>query len=146
MPAALAALLRKAGHDVKTVPEENLAGMDDPRIISAATQKGRILITLDSDFGDIRNYPIQTHAGIVVFRLVDQRWAHLKEPAQRLIETRLLRGYRVGSPLSMETESEFGPAKRDKTNKRDTHFIDQSKYFEACTAKCKPPLPRCPAS
>jgi len=89
MPAALAVLLRQAGHDAKTVPEENLSGMDDPKIISAAAQEGRILITFDSDFGDIRNYPIQTHAGIVVFRLINQRWAHLKKPAQRLIESRL---------------------------------------------------------
>ncbi len=47
-------------------------------------------MTFDVDFGDIRAYPVGSHAGVVVFRLHDQRWAVLKEPAERLLGSGLL--------------------------------------------------------
>lgn len=85
MPHALADLLRAAKHDVETVHEENLSGEEDSIILKKATEENRILITFDLDFGDIRSFPLGTHAGIVVFRIQDQRWSVLKKPAERLI-------------------------------------------------------------
>ena len=85
MPHALAELLRTAGHDVETVPDENLSGEEDGVVLRSATDEGRILMSFDLDFADIRSYPMGTHAGIVVFRIHDQKWAVLKEPAERLI-------------------------------------------------------------
>src|SRR4030042_4996820 len=90
MPLSLATLLRSAGHNVSTVPEENLSGEADPHVIEAAAKEGRLLMTFDVDFGDIRAYPVGSHAGVVVFRLHDQRWAVLKEPAERLLGSGLL--------------------------------------------------------
>ena len=75
MPADLAAYLRQAGHDVADVIEEQLGGADDPPVLAAASAEERILLSFDLDFADIRQYPPGTHAGIVVFRLRDQRWA-----------------------------------------------------------------------
>jgi hypothetical protein len=43
------------------------------------------LLTFDLDFADIRQYPPGTHAGIVVFRLQDQRWTTLERPLSRLL-------------------------------------------------------------
>jgi hypothetical protein len=43
-------------------------------------------MTFDTDFADIRQYPPGSHAGIVVFRLEDQRWAVLHEPARKLVD------------------------------------------------------------
>jgi predicted nuclease of predicted toxin-antitoxin system len=77
--------LRDDGHDVETVIDEGLGGEDDPPVLQAATDEGRILLTFDLDFADIRQYPPGTHAGIVVFRLKDQRWATLKGPLDRLL-------------------------------------------------------------
>lgn len=90
MPNGLVALLRSSGHDAETVPEEKLSGAEDPIILKQAAQESRLLMTFDLDFCDVRAYPSGTHAGIVVFRLHDQRWAALKEPAGRLITSGLL--------------------------------------------------------
>jgi predicted nuclease of predicted toxin-antitoxin system len=103
MPQALAALLRSAGHDVATVAEEGLSGADDPPVLEKATLEGRLLMTFDKDFADIRHYPIGTHAGIVVFRLRDQRWVVLQKPAQRVVESGLLDRLKQGLAIVDET-------------------------------------------
>jgi len=90
MPISLAFVLRSAGHDVTTVPEQNLSGEGDPLVLETATKEGRLLMTFDVDFGDVRAYPVRSHAGVVVFRLHDQRWAVLKETAERLLTSGLL--------------------------------------------------------
>ncbi len=90
LPTALAELLRAGGHDAMTVADEALGGSNDPTILQAATSEGRVLLTFDLDFADIRRYPIGSHAGIVVFRLHDQRWGVLERPALQLIESGLL--------------------------------------------------------
>ena len=85
MPLALAELLRFHGHDVLTVPEEQLSGVEDSLVVEKATQEDRLLMIFDLDFGDIRSYPVATHAGVLVFRLKDQRWAALKDVVERLV-------------------------------------------------------------
>jgi predicted nuclease of predicted toxin-antitoxin system len=96
MPSALAELLGSSGHNVSTVPEEQLSGAEDPVILKQAAKEGRLLMTFDVDFADIRSFPLGSHAGIIVFRLHDQRWAVLKEPAKRLIAGDLLERLRKG--------------------------------------------------
>lgn len=92
MPTDLGTMLREVGHDVTDVVSEGLAGEDDPPVLQEATKEGRILVTFDLDFADIRIFPPGSHAGIVVFRLKDQRWSSLESPARRsLSETRLKR-------------------------------------------------------
>ena len=103
LPAALTELLRAVGHDTMTVADEALGGSNDPSILQAATSEGRMLLTFDLDFADIRRYPIGSHAGIVVFRLHDQRWAVLERPARQLIESGLLD--RLQSGLAIVDES-----------------------------------------
>jgi len=90
MPYALAERLRADGHDSSTVPEENLSGMNDHEVSKRATEEGRLLMTFDTDFGDIRTFPVGSHAGVIVFRLQDQRWSVLKEPVERLLCSGLL--------------------------------------------------------
>jgi predicted nuclease of predicted toxin-antitoxin system len=72
MPADLATHLREARHEVADVMEEGLAGEDDQPVLAAATAEGRILLTFDLDFANVRRYAPGTHAGIVVFRLHDR--------------------------------------------------------------------------
>jgi predicted nuclease of predicted toxin-antitoxin system len=85
MPRDAATQLATEGHDVTTVVEEGLGGENDPPVLNAATQESRILLTFDLDFANIRRYPPGTHAGIVVFRLQDQRWTTLKGPLGRTL-------------------------------------------------------------
>ncbi len=42
---------------------------DDADIVAHARQNGLALMTQDLDFGDVRNYPPDDHAGIVVVDL-----------------------------------------------------------------------------
>jgi len=99
LPLALADLFRSAGYDAATVAEERLSGAADSALLGRAALEGRVLLTLDRDFADIRNHPPGSHAGIVVFRLEDQRRAALEEAAMRLITSgfleRLQRGLAV---------------------------------------------------
>ena len=69
LPPELADLLAAAGHDASTVPGEGLGGAADPEIAAVCRREGRILITLDLDFADIRFYPPGSLPGAVVMRL-----------------------------------------------------------------------------
>ena len=102
MPGAMIELLQSGGHDVATVAGENLEGADDDLVLEKATEEGRLLMTFDVDFGDIRKYPFGSHAGIIVFRLHDQRWSALKEPAERLVDSDLFA--RLGQGLAVVDE------------------------------------------
>lgn len=68
MPSESVALLRAGGNDVSTALEQRLGGSADERILTAAREEARVLVTLDLDFGDIRTYPPSSHAGIWVLR------------------------------------------------------------------------------
>lgn len=103
MPAQMAGLLRKAGLDVTTVTQEGMGGSNDPEIARAATAEGRILVTFDTDFANIREFPLGSHAGVVVFRLKDQRWAVLEGPARRLLVAGVLDRLHGGLAIVDET-------------------------------------------
>ena len=107
LPADLRELLHTAKHDTATVSEQGLAGCDDPPILQAATAEGRILMTFDTDFADIRRYPPGTHAGIVVFRLRDQRWKTLQRPVRRLVATGALKEVRRGLAIVDESRVRY---------------------------------------
>jgi predicted nuclease of predicted toxin-antitoxin system len=66
MPAGLAAELRSLGHEVDTVPEEQLGGRDDTTVWSAAQASGRFFITQDLDFSDVRKFEPGNHHGILL--------------------------------------------------------------------------------
>ncbi len=67
-----ATLLREAGHDVRTALQEGLGGRADLKVLEVCRSEIRVLITLDSDFSDIRRYPPADHAGIWVLRPATQ--------------------------------------------------------------------------
>lgn len=81
MPAGLATVLAESGHDVDTVPLENLAGADDDTVWRAAQTGQRFLITQDLDFSDLRQFAPGTHAGILLVRL--------REPSRGMLMARV---------------------------------------------------------
>jgi predicted nuclease of predicted toxin-antitoxin system len=87
LPNDLAAALRRDGHDVHTVVDEQLAGESDPVVVAAATDEGRLLITLDRGIGDLRRYPPGSHAGVLVVRPVAQDPNSILDLIQRLVRT-----------------------------------------------------------
>ena len=54
LPLECAQLLTAAEHDVVRVIGQNLQGADDPSVLKACVEEGRVLVTLDVDFADIR--------------------------------------------------------------------------------------------
>jgi predicted nuclease of predicted toxin-antitoxin system len=85
LPAEAAAQLIGAGFDAHTVYDEGLAGAEDQDLAEAARREGRVLITLDRDFCDIRAYPPGDHAGIVVLRPLTQEKPAIHDLLHRLI-------------------------------------------------------------
>jgi predicted nuclease of predicted toxin-antitoxin system len=85
LPSDLKTLLQSSGYEVTDVHEENLSGEADPQVLQAAKQEGRLLMTFDTDFADIRQYPPGTHSGIVVFRFRDQRWRAIEGPVRQFL-------------------------------------------------------------
>lgn len=90
LPVDAAGLLRDAGHDTHTVMEEGLAGREDSAILDACRIEGRVLVTFDIDFSDLRLYPPADHKGIWVLRPRSQGIAStlaLLKGALRVLET-----------------------------------------------------------
>ncbi len=64
----LKARLSALQHDVLTAAEEGLLSQPDTVVAAAALREGRVLLTLDVEFGDLRKYPPGSHPGIILFR------------------------------------------------------------------------------
>ena len=67
--SACASLLKAAGHDVLTVPDQGLCSAADEAVIAASRAEGRCLVTLDLDFGNPLRFRPSEYAGIAVLRL-----------------------------------------------------------------------------
>jgi predicted nuclease of predicted toxin-antitoxin system len=64
-----AELLRQAGHEVATVPEQRRCGATDAELIAACSAENRGIVTLDLDFGNPLLFRSSKYAGIAVLRL-----------------------------------------------------------------------------
>ena len=81
LPATLAGILARLGHDADTVVDEGLKGEPDEVVWPAAQDDGRFLVTQDLDFSDIRRFAPGTHRGLVLVRL--------RMPSQSMLERRV---------------------------------------------------------
>jgi len=86
LPNELAVLFRNAGHDAITVLDQGLGGGRDSDLIARCRLEGRTLVTLDTDFTDIRTYPPSSNSGIVVFRLESQTRDHVLMVGRRFMQ------------------------------------------------------------
>lgn len=60
--------LAAAGHDVLTVYDQELAGAPDETLVPLLAAEGRLLITMDKGVADIRRFPPEQTAGVVLLR------------------------------------------------------------------------------
>ena len=81
----IAGLLAGAGHDATTVAEQGLAGAEDPDIASVCLDEGRILVTFDLDFADVRAYPPHRYPGLIVLRISSQAPRRQMEVVSRIL-------------------------------------------------------------
>lgn len=72
-----AALFRAAGHDVASVPQQQLCGASDRQLIDVCRSEGRCLVTLDLDFSNPIVFQPSGYCGIAVIRL--PRYAMIAE-------------------------------------------------------------------
>jgi len=94
LPSSMADLLKQAGHDADTSPQENLTGADDPKLWQAAQAAERFLITQDLDFSDIRRFAPGTHFGLLLLRLDNPSRSELIKRLRRILESEELESWR----------------------------------------------------
>lgn len=87
LPRSATEVLLRFGHDCSTVIDERLGGAADAEVADAAAREGRMLVTLDRGFGDIRTYPPGGHPGMVIVQAVDQRTESIRRLLQRFLMT-----------------------------------------------------------
>jgi len=86
LPLEVAEMLGQAGHDALTVHDQNLVGSSDQKLSSICQMEKRAVVTLDTDFADIRAYPPGQYAGLVVLRLRQQDKAYVLPVIARFIK------------------------------------------------------------
>ncbi|MDE2475141.1 MAG: DUF5615 family PIN-like protein [Alphaproteobacteria bacterium] len=75
LPRSIVPLLLKRGHDVEFARDSGLAAASDQDIATRAKLTDAVLLTRDLDFADIREFPPEDYAGLVVLRLPDDATA-----------------------------------------------------------------------
>jgi hypothetical protein len=68
MPTEIVEDLRLLGHDADSVFDEGLAGADDSMLLPHIRSEQRTMLTMDKGIADVRSYPPQLYAGIILFR------------------------------------------------------------------------------
>jgi predicted nuclease of predicted toxin-antitoxin system len=105
LPTELVGSLASLGHDVQTVPQEALTGRDDTAVLHAAVSEGRLLVTQDLHFSDLRQYQPGAHSGIVLLRLHHPSRRRITECMHRLLSMQLLDAW--AGCLVVVTEHKF---------------------------------------
>lgn len=77
LPIEIVDSLRRANYDALTVEEQGLKGTPDYNIAEVCKKEGRIIVTLDIDFSDVRTYPPDEYPGIIVLRVKRQSRRHI---------------------------------------------------------------------
>ena len=84
LPIEVASLLSRAGHEATTVISQSLSGSSDQTLIKHCQSEGRVLVTFDGDFADIRAYPPSEFPGLVILRLKRQDRNYVLNVVERL--------------------------------------------------------------
>jgi len=87
LPESLLPALSNLGHDVDNIRSENLIGREDSDVWQAAQNAGRLFITQDLDFSDIRRFAPGTHHGLILIRLRFPGRKALLEQVQKIFTT-----------------------------------------------------------
>jgi len=84
VPDSVGVILRGLGHDAAFARDEQLAGVDDDRILTVANMEDRVLVSLDRDFTNILRHPPEATAGIIVIRLPQQTLPLMRQAAHTI--------------------------------------------------------------
>jgi len=95
-PIEAAEILCAARYDAATLGDQHMLGAPDQAIAEHVRSEGRVLLTIDLDFADIRAYPPQDYSGIIVLRPRRQLKPLILDMVRRLVpllETQPVCGY-----------------------------------------------------
>jgi predicted nuclease of predicted toxin-antitoxin system len=81
-------ILESAGHDVADVHDERLAGASDDVLWSHVCEEGRFLVTLDTEFSDVRLFLPGSHPGILLVRTTHPSVSAVAMILRRVLEER----------------------------------------------------------
>lgn len=87
LPIEVAVVLQQAGYDAATVYSQEMAGEVDQNIAAVCQAEHRAIVTLDTDFADIRAYPPAEYFGIIVMRVKRQDKPYVLEIVRRWMKT-----------------------------------------------------------
>ena len=65
LPIEIAELLINAGHDTKTINDQQLQGARDPLLINVCKSENRVLIALDTDFQTLEHIHLKIFRGLL---------------------------------------------------------------------------------
>lgn len=82
----LAILLQQAGHDVLTVRDQRLAGIEDQALYELCIQEQRVLVSLDKDFSNVLRFSPKGTPRLVVLRGPDDLFPTMQILIQTLIQ------------------------------------------------------------
>jgi predicted nuclease of predicted toxin-antitoxin system len=82
---AIATALRDAGHDVLFAGDLDWR-MSDVDMLSLANREQRIILTMDTDFGELVYSSRQPHAGILLLRMPGASRAEKLQVVQEIVE------------------------------------------------------------
>jgi len=68
LPVEIAEELRALGYDALTVVEQDMAGINDERLMAHVEEESRVLMTMDKGIANIRAYSPSRFAGLILFR------------------------------------------------------------------------------
>ncbi|MEZ4712015.1 MAG: DUF5615 family PIN-like protein [Caldilineaceae bacterium] len=69
LPQEVTQLLQSNGYGALSIHDQNMVGEADAHIAMVCQSEDRIIATLDTNFADIRTYPPEAYAGIIVLRI-----------------------------------------------------------------------------
>lgn len=85
VPGEVSDLLKRHGFDSMTIVEQKMGGFKDEDVAVVCRKEGRVLLTLDLDFSDLRSYPPGHFPGLIVLRPTSQSRAAILSLVDRLI-------------------------------------------------------------
>lgn len=77
--------LRGQGYDAVAVTEAGLSGAPDDQVRAHAIESGRVLMTLDADFGNILRFPPASTPGVIRLKIHPPTEEAIREQIQKVL-------------------------------------------------------------
>jgi predicted nuclease of predicted toxin-antitoxin system len=94
IPTDTVLYLRAIGHNVQDIKELGMSGQDDEAILRYARKKNRVLITADSDFANLKKFPLIKEPGRIVLSIGSTSSFRLNRALERLFRLMKLRDFK----------------------------------------------------